>query len=76
MINEYWTIEYVHPNGTDESHVLQVTDDNEGILTTNGFFLHLNRTFSKNTLESTLKANGRPATADEIEAFRKAYDAE
>lgn len=74
MIGTYWTIKYIHPtSGIDETHVLKVVDENNGILATEGVFLALNRTFSKNTLESAIQQNGRAATAEEIAAHVECY---
>lgn len=74
IIGSYWTIEYVHPtSGIDETHVLKVVSERDGILATEGVFLSLNRTFNKNTLENTLKDNGRAATAEEIAIHEETY---
>ena len=74
IIGSYWTIEYVHStSGIDESHVLKVVSERDGILATEGVFLSLNRTFNKNTLENTLKINGRASTAEEIAVHESAF---
>lgn len=74
MIGTYWTIEYINSNmKIDETHILCVDSINGSVLHVSCYFHALQMTNSRNTLESTIKREGRAATEAEIVAFNQAY---
>ena len=71
-VGSYWTLEYKHPSGRDETHVVKVYSISHPIVKSSGYFVaNGDYIMTKQNLISDFGKRLRPSSVEEIELYKQ-----